>query len=70
MDASRTARELPTFNTVKTLGILEEIEVERAEANTILSDANATAEQTAWANGVLADDAARPAAIAAAVAAM
>jgi hypothetical protein len=70
LDTSRTARELPTFNTIRTLNILEHYEAELATANAYLADPNVTAEQTAWANGVIAAEAARPALIAAAVAAM
>jgi hypothetical protein len=70
LDASRTARSLPTFNTVRTINILTHYEAELATAIATLADPNVTAEQTAWANGVIAAEAARPAAIAAAVAAM
>jgi hypothetical protein len=70
LDTSRTARGLPTFNTIKTLGILEYYEAQLSEANSYLADPKATAEQTAWANGVVAAEAARPALIAAAVAAL
>lgn len=70
LDASRAARALAPFNTVRTINILTHYENELAEANAYLADPSATAEQTAWANGVIAAEAARPALIAAAVAAM